>query len=385
MRISIVTVCYNSAGTIERTIKSVIGQNYDNVEYIVIDGGSTDGTVDIIKKYEQNISYWVSEEDGGIYDAMNKGIEHATGEIIAFLNSDDWYEENILGEIAWRFREPKLQVLCGDIYFHRNDKVERSHISKGKIEQEIRYCMGYHHSAMFVRKLLFIQFGKFDTQYKIVADYDWLLRVYDGHVNIMVVDKIFTNFSYGGISSRYETQNQHLQERKKASISSLERNTELKEEEKQKWRKEIEVKCIEDGYSYKFALILDAILTGTDERMLIDAKRIFDRNRYEVFGCGARFRELKAILEKINIQITQLWDNNEEKWGTLIDGVLVGNPKEISLDPDMVIIASTAYEKEIEAQLVNKGFRKHSHYMLYSEQIKRMVDLVDMRNEICSK
>ncbi len=377
MRISIVMVCLNSVRTIERTIISVISQDYDDVEYIVIDGGSTDGTVDIIKKYEQYISCWISEKDDGIYDAMNKGIDRATGDVIAFLNSDDWYEENIFGEIARRYEDLELQVLCGDIYFHRNNGVVRSHISKDDIEQEIRYCMGYHHSAMFVRKHLFNQFGKFDTQYRIVADYDWLLRVYDGHVYIAAADRVFTNFSYGGISSRYEMQNRHLQERKNASLSALDKNTELKEDEKQKWREKIETKCIEDGYSYKFAMILDAISTDTNKQMLANVKKAFTRDRYAVFGCGVCFRELKKILGKADVKIVQLWDNDRNKWGTVIDGIVVGKPEEMSLDQDMVIIASTVYEKEIETQLMDKGFQKNQHYLPYSEVIKKIVDAVD--------
>lgn len=95
LKISIVTVSYNAAKTIEQTIKSVINQTYSNIEYIVIDGGSTDGTVDIIRKYEDRIAYWVSEPDGGIFDAMNKGIKVATGEVVGIINSDDWYEHDL--------------------------------------------------------------------------------------------------------------------------------------------------------------------------------------------------------------------------------------------------------------------------------------------------
>ena len=152
MRISIVTVCYNSSETMERAIQSVIGQDYDNVEYIVIDGGSTDGTVDVIQRHEQNIAYWVSEKDEGIYDAMNKGIEHATGEVIAFLNSDDWYEENILGEIARRFEDPEVQILCGDMYCHNGKTVTRYHVSEQNGKRAMRYEMGYPHQTMFARK-----------------------------------------------------------------------------------------------------------------------------------------------------------------------------------------------------------------------------------------
>ena len=91
MKVSIITVSYNSARTIEQTICSVLAQNYTPLEYIIIDGGSTDGTVDIIRSYEKQITYWVSECDGGLYEAMNKGIQRATGEVIGILNSDDWY------------------------------------------------------------------------------------------------------------------------------------------------------------------------------------------------------------------------------------------------------------------------------------------------------
>lgn len=97
LKISIITVSYNAAKTIEQTIQSVVNQTYDNIEYIIIDGGSTDGTVDIIKKYEDKIAYWVSEPDKGIYDAMNKGILKASGEYIYFLGADDWlYNESVM-------------------------------------------------------------------------------------------------------------------------------------------------------------------------------------------------------------------------------------------------------------------------------------------------
>ncbi len=95
LKFSVITVSYNSENTIEKTIKSIIAQKYPDIEYIIIDGGSTDNTVNIIKKYEQQITRWISESDQGIYDAMNKGINMASGDVISFLNSDDWYEEDI--------------------------------------------------------------------------------------------------------------------------------------------------------------------------------------------------------------------------------------------------------------------------------------------------
>ena len=109
-KISIITVCYNCAKTIERTIKSVLSQSYPLVEYIIVDGNSNDGTVDVIRKYEQSISFWLSEPDKGIYDAMNKGIDAATGELIGFINADDFYADGAVEAIAKRYIETNADV-----------------------------------------------------------------------------------------------------------------------------------------------------------------------------------------------------------------------------------------------------------------------------------
>lgn len=118
--ISVITVSYNAVTTIEQTILSVINQTYSNIEYIIIDGGSTDGTVDIIRKYADRIAYWVSEPDKGIYDAMNKGTKKANGEYIAFLNSDDWYELDAVSIIA-QFADGKNDLISGIIKLYKND------------------------------------------------------------------------------------------------------------------------------------------------------------------------------------------------------------------------------------------------------------------------
>lgn len=193
MRISIITVSYNSEQTIERTIKSVVEQNYDDIEYILIDGGSSDRTVDIIKKYERHISFWISETDEGIYDAMNKGLRHSTGDIVAFLNSDDWYEANVFADIAGSFKDKSIQLLCGDMYIHREGTVTRHHINEDVARRVVRYSMGYTHPTMFARKRLFDKYGGFDTQYKIASDYDWFLKVFDHSEKIQVIDKVLTN------------------------------------------------------------------------------------------------------------------------------------------------------------------------------------------------
>ncbi|MBD5503048.1 MAG: glycosyltransferase [Lachnospiraceae bacterium] len=374
MTISIITVCYNRAKTIERTIKSVINQDYEDTEYIVIDGGSIDGTVDIIRKYESDIAYWISEKDDGIYAAMNKGICHATGEIIAFLNSDDWYEKDILSEIAKRFEEEEIQLLCGNIYHHSENSVSKYCVSK-EIEQELRYRMPYWQPAMFVSKKLFEEYGNFNTRYRIAADYDWLLRMYDRHIEITVMDKVFTNFSYGGISTQANFLKIQAEEGKMVALLALDRNQELTEGQKEKWRNEIEKEYIKGIENYKLKELLKDIAAGDQNEILTCIRHAFERNQYAVFGCGIIFRELSAILKHLHISIIALWDNNAEKWGKCIDGVEIGNPDDMKLGRDVVIVASTNYENEIGKLLEQKGFKKGTNYLLYSELRQSIVDL----------
>lgn len=115
--ISVVTVCYNAVTEIERTIQSVIGQSYPNIEYIIIDGGSKDGTVDLIRKYADKLAYWISEPDKGIYDAMNKGIAVSTGDWICFLNAGDWFAgTRVLAEVGQEAQNTQAIILCGKMY-----------------------------------------------------------------------------------------------------------------------------------------------------------------------------------------------------------------------------------------------------------------------------
>lgn len=376
MKISIITVCYNSEPTIERAIKSVIQQDYPSVEYIVIDGGSTDRTIDIIKKYAEDIAYCVSETDSGIYDAMNKGIEKATGEIVAFLNSDDWYPENILSEIARQFMTDEMQILCGEMYIHRNGQMTRWHINEKKMKQQLRIRMGFSHPAMFVRRLLFEEYGKFNTHYQIAADYDWLLRVYDHHVSIAVTNKVLCNFSYGGISTKNELLETHLMERKQVSLHALERNTEMTDTEKATWKERIELENIRDRYAYQMQDILVSGMLDCDCGILRDIRKILPQKHYSVFGCGSMGKQVIYIMEKAGIHITQIWDNNKKMWGTYFNGIRVCNPEKLSVGSDMVIIASVEYENEIEVQLMGKGFIRDVHYLLYSGLREMIVDTI---------
>ena len=176
LKISVITVSYNAAATIEQTILSVIQQEYPSIEYIVIDGGSTDGTVEIIRKYEEKMAYWVSEPDEGIYDAMNKGIRRATGDYLYFLGADDWLKaDEVLLLVSEFIRlHPGYGLYMGNVLLYhpglRMEKRQRVFFST----EEIKRGYMYPHQGMFAKREL-LQTG-FDIRYKIAADYKFLLQ-----------------------------------------------------------------------------------------------------------------------------------------------------------------------------------------------------------------
>ncbi len=192
--ISVITVVFNGETYLEQTIKSVIEQSYDNVEYIIIDGGSTDGTLDIIKRYEGQIDYWVSERDEGIYDAMNKGIMLCSGYIIGLINSDDWYEPEVFSEIPL---QENFDVLHGKIqYRDKNVKKEVFIPNQEMLERE----MTLNHPTCFVKTHLYKRIGCFNKKFKIAADYDFLLRAKIAQGYFFYMPIIISNMRYFGVS-----------------------------------------------------------------------------------------------------------------------------------------------------------------------------------------
>lgn len=243
MKISVITVCLNSAKTIERTIQSVIKQFYDRLEYIIIDGGSTDGTVEIIKRYVDNIDYWISEADDGLYDAMNKGIAKSTGEVIAFLNSDDWYKENTLAKVNSYFEKYNPMVLTGRVNTLQKGKWAKYIGALDCNKENIQMAMIYRQPAMFVRREVFERVGIFNTDYKIAADFEWMLRVYDAEIEIMCVEDVFTYFSSTGVSNT--DTDRTIREARKIALDALEHGEKYSLQEKETWRRKI-IRCYDE-------------------------------------------------------------------------------------------------------------------------------------------
>jgi glycosyltransferase involved in cell wall biosynthesis len=203
-KISIITVCLNASETIEKTILSVLGQSYKNIEYIVIDGKSSDGTVDIIKKYESKIAYFVSEQDKGIYDAMNKSMKFVTGEVIYFLNADDTlHDENVISDIVIEFAaNPDADIIYGKIIPTCVPENLLHYIKEYRIIKSKYDLLDYGlcHQCMFIRRSLFDRVGCFDLRYKIRADYDWLLSACDRDAKLLFTNRFIAYYYYKGFS-----------------------------------------------------------------------------------------------------------------------------------------------------------------------------------------
>ena len=205
MKISIITVCYNSEKTIQQTIESVLSQDYQNIEYIIIDGKSSDRTMSIIFKYFDKIHKIITEEDKGIYDAINKGIQIATGEYIVLLNSNDvFFSKETVSNIAKFHDTHNCCISFGDVIY-KNDTFEISRYYSSKYWMPFFLKLGYMppHQASVIRTNIYRTFGNYSLNYKIAADYDVFVRFILKHrVKYKVSNEIRTIMSEGGVSSQ---------------------------------------------------------------------------------------------------------------------------------------------------------------------------------------
>jgi len=214
-KVSVITVVYNGVATIERTINSVLAQTYPNIEYIIIDGQSTDGTLKVINRYRKQISHLISEPDNGVFDAMNKGIKLATGDLIGIINSDDWYEQDAVQIMINAYTQnPNFSIFHGLLRFVDKDgamqQVLGNHhnfLNKGMIE----------HPTCFIHKSVYKKL-QFDTDYSVVADYDFMLKAVQYGFKFYFIEQIIANFSYGGMSTSFKSAKETLALQKKYKL-----------------------------------------------------------------------------------------------------------------------------------------------------------------------
>ena len=210
MKISVITATYNSAATLRDTMESILRQNYTDYEYIVVDGASKDATIDIIREYEPRFKgrmRWISEPDKGIYDAMNKGVVMATGDVVGLLNSDDFYtSDDVLEKIAREFSTADApDAIYGDIHYVNNSDLTKQvrYYSSRRFTRK-RMLMGYMpaHPSFYVRRECYEKYGAFDTSYRVAADFENLLRlIYVNNISTRYIAKDFVTMRMGGASS----------------------------------------------------------------------------------------------------------------------------------------------------------------------------------------
>jgi len=203
--ISVITVCRNVAQTIEHTLTSVAAQNYPLIEHCVVDGASTDGTVDILKRHCGGIR-WIAEPDAGIYDAMNKGIAMATGDVIGFLNADDIYaHKDVLAHVAATFEQEEIQACYADLVYVRDDleTVVRYYRSRRFAPERLAYGWMPAHPTLFLRRDVFAKYGGFKTDYKIAADFELCARLFGKYgVVAKYVPEVWVKMRMGGVSTQ---------------------------------------------------------------------------------------------------------------------------------------------------------------------------------------
>ena len=339
--VSVITVAYNSVSTIEQTIKSVINQTYKNIEYIIIDGGSTDGTQDIVEKYKNNISQFISGKDNGIYDAMNKGIGLANGEIIGIINSDDWYEADAVENVVNAFAiNSEAGIVYGNVFY-----VEENKKQKLKVPDNLKtlwYQMAIPHSTIFIKNSVYKKFGLFDLEYKIAADYELIVRLYSKGVAFKYLNHVLANFRFGGISQRKILEC-------KAETSKISYKYIMLYSENE------DVKCLPN--EIKGWIAFGSMLETDPNRVISMLNDYFQANlsKLVIFGAGEWGKRCTKALEKSYIKISYIADNYNE--GEFL-GKKIVKPSLISYD-EYVLVAVQKQEELIEEQLKQAGIVKN--------------------------
>jgi len=205
--ITVITVCYNSVSTLARALQSVKDQDWPHIEHIVVDGASSDGTLNTIARFQNDLALVISEPDKGIYDAMNKGLDHAHGEIVCFLNADDQYASpQVLTHVAQQMQAYQLDALMGDVdFFHEQAPTRTVRRYRSDRFRPNRLAWGWMpaHPALFMRRSVIERVGRFKTDYRIAGDYEFVVRAFHGHtLQYRHIPEVLVRMQMGGSSTK---------------------------------------------------------------------------------------------------------------------------------------------------------------------------------------
>lgn len=206
LRISVITAVFNRASTLEECLRSVQSQHWSEIEHIVIDGGSTDGSMDIVRRHRAHLGHVVSEPDRGVYDALNKGLAAARGDVVGFLHADDTYASaHSLAAVARAFEDPRIEAVYGDlVYVSKDDNSRIVRYWQAGAFQRQRLTQGWMppHPTFYVRRSVYERLGGFDTRYRIAADYDNMLRLlWHGKLQTAYIPQVLVRMRTGGVSN----------------------------------------------------------------------------------------------------------------------------------------------------------------------------------------
>lgn len=334
-KVSIITVVYNGVKTIEQTIQSVLRQTYKNIEYIVIDGASTDGTQQIIEKYVDDISYYISEKDDGLYYAMNKGIERATGEIIGIINSDDWYVDDAVESIVDFFGQKDVEVVYAKIRMVLEDNKEKAY--ENDPLESIWYQMPLPHPSVFVKKDLYEKMGGFNVNYKWASDYELMLRFYTKQIKFGYVDKEIVYFRNGGRSAiNKKEMHKEAYDISMSYIDLCPDKIRLLPKIKEIFNWKCFCRLVIESKEFLCQLLCEYF----DEKI----------TAINIFGTGIWGEICYEKIMDAGVEILYFIDNDASKWNSDFHGIKVIAPDDLQ-DDTPVLIAVKNHGEEIKRQL----------------------------------
>lgn len=357
MKFSIITVCMNCVNVLEKTILSVLSQKDVEMEYIIIDGNSSDGTKAIIEKYETQLGYWISESDNGIFEAMNKGIKKASGDVIAFLNAGDYYVDNVLSEVQEYFSDESIEIVGGSIRFRGDCDFSTIIASDYSLSRMPLHMIP--HQALFAKKSVFDRIGMFDTNYRLASDYNWLLKVWMNRINICILPNIFADCDGSGVSAKYPY-----------DLAIEARNSALEMIES---TNKAACQQIEMYYKDKLEKVFyEQIYECELETANIDFINSFlDDKEYYIWGVGRAGVRCFKIFKELNICIKGFVDNYKYKTIRTIGDYKVYAPQEIDRSIK-VCIATREFERQVEKQIIDLGYDR-AEYILFSDILRKIV------------